>query len=55
MKYDYFKFKETVKKHDGNISHIAEDLGKTRVTVYNWIDRLKRDDEFLKRACKESK
>ena len=53
MKYDYFKFKALIKKHKNNISNIARDADVTRVTIYKWIDRLKKDEAFLKRACKE--
>ena len=53
IKYDYFEFKKLYQEHNGNISRLAMILSKERPTIRNWIDKMKRDEDLIERACKK--
>ena len=53
IKYDYFEFKKLYQEHNGNISKLAMILSKERPTIRNWIDKMMRDEDLVKKACSE--
>jgi len=53
-KYDYFEFKKLYEEHEGNVSRLAMILSVARGTIYLWIDKMKEDEVFIERACKET-